>query len=361
MIVRGVDMATGNLPYLQVYQDRHGKWRYNFRRGGKTVKLPGNKLKKDFADPTLLGAYKAELERTGGIPPKIANRRGSLWHAVQDYYRSAEFRDLAASTKAEYRRSLEDITKKHGHRQFKQMRKVHIEVIRDEPLVMDGDEIVSGHGSAKNRVNALRGLCKWAVNNKIFEDNPTHGVKLYKVKRTYKRWEDEDIEAYLKVADEKATLAFYMLLYTGQRRGDAAAMTWHDYDKTAISVVPDKTKDSTGVKLWIPCHPKLKSALDKAPREGVNILMTVTGKVFTSKHLGHWISETMDKAGLRKERGLTVHGLRATAASKLAEAGCTDHEVMAVTGHSTLAMVQKYTAGAKQKVRAISAIEKLGK
>ncbi len=356
-------MTKGDLPYLKVYRDRHGKWRYYFRRGGNSVKLPGNKARKDFADPGFLSAYKAEVERTGGFSPEIVNKRGSLWHTVQDYYRSAEFRDLAASTKVEYRRSLDEITKEHGHRKFAQMRKSHVEVIRDEPLVMDGDEIVSGHGAAKNRVNALRGMCKWAVNANRIKDNPTRGVKLYKVRRTYDRWEDADVDAYLKVANDQEKLALYLLLYTGQRRGDVAAMTWHDYDGSAIHVVPDKTKDSTGVKLWIPCHPKLKDALEAAAenKTGVNILMTKTGKVFTSKHLGHWISACMDCVGLRKERGLTVHGLRATASSKLAEAGCTDHEMQSITGHSTLAMVQKYTAGAKQKVRAISAIEKLRK
>ncbi len=43
----------------------------------------------------------------------------------------------------------------------------------------------------------------------------------------------------------------------------------------------------------------------------------------------------------------------------MAEAGCTDREIMAVTGHRTTAMVSHYTRHADQKRRASAAIHKL--
>jgi len=48
-----------------------------------------------------------------------------------------------------------------------------------------------------------------------------------------------------------------------------------------------------------------------------------------------------------------------TAAAPLAEAGCSAHEIAAITGHITLSMVQPYTRGADQVTRAEAAIEKL--
>jgi integrase len=57
--------------------------------------------------------------------------------------------------------------------------------------------------------------------------------------------------------------------------------------------------------------------------------------------------------------GVTFHGLRKTAASRLAEAGCSTHEIAAITGHKTLAMVELYTRGADQKRRATAAIFRL--
>ena len=57
--------------------------------------------------------------------------------------------------------------------------------------------------------------------------------------------------------------------------------------------------------------------------------------------------------------GLVFHGLRKSAAARLAEAGCSEHEIMAITGHKTLSEVQRYTRQARQKTMAQSAIAKL--
>ncbi|OIQ25455.1 MAG: hypothetical protein BM562_17220 [Alphaproteobacteria bacterium MedPE-SWcel] len=55
---------------------------------------------------------------------------------------------------------------------------------------------------------------------------------------------------------------------------------------------------------------------------------------------------------IRKELGLVgygFHGLRYSAAGELAEAGCTDHQIAAITGHKSLSMIQKYSKSANQK------------
>lgn len=55
---------------------------------------------------------------------------------------------------------------------------------------------------------------------------------------------------------------------------------------------------------------------------------------------------------IRKAAGLTAYslqGLRYSGAGELAEAGCTDQQIAAITGHKSLSMVQKYSKGASQK------------
>ena len=44
-----------------------------------------------------------------------------------------------------------------------------------------------------------------------------------------------------------------------------------------------------------------------------------------------------------------AHGLRKAAARRLAEAGCTANEIAAVTGHKTLAEVERYTRAVDQE------------
>ena len=53
------------------------------------------------------------------------------------------------------------------------------------------------------------------------------------------------------------------------------------------------------------------------------------------------------------------HGLRKACARRLAEAGCTIHQIKAITGHKTDAEVHRYTAKAYQVRLALSAFEKL--
>ncbi|GLO75191.1 hypothetical protein MACH18_22710 [Phaeobacter italicus] len=55
---------------------------------------------------------------------------------------------------------------------------------------------------------------------------------------------------------------------------------------------------------------------------------------------------------MRRVANLTeysLHGLRYGAAGELAEAGCTDQQIAAITGHKSLSMVQKFSKGASQK------------
>ena len=54
-----------------------------------------------------------------------------------------------------------------------------------------------------------------------------------------------------------------------------------------------------------------------------------------------------------------LHGLRKTAARKIAEAGATEEQIRAVTGHTTSRMVAHYTKGANQRKLAKGAILKL--
>ena len=54
-----------------------------------------------------------------------------------------------------------------------------------------------------------------------------------------------------------------------------------------------------------------------------------------------------------------MHGLRKAGSRRLAQAGATPHEIMAVTGHKSLAEVQRYTRGVEQERAAEAAFSKL--
>ena len=57
----------------------------------------------------------------------------------------------------------------------------------------------------------------------------------------------------------------------------------------------------------------------------------------------------------------SAHGLRKAAARRLAEAGCTAHEIGAITGHISLSELVRYTRAADQRRLAEAALAKTGK
>ena len=59
--------------------------------------------------------------------------------------------------------------------------------------------------------------------------------------------------------------------------------------------------------------------------------------------------------------GLSPHGLRKATCRRLAEAGCSAHKIMAISGHQTLAEVTRYTVAANRlhlAKRAVAAMER---
>jgi enterobacteria phage integrase len=53
-----------------------------------------------------------------------------------------------------------------------------------------------------------------------------------------------------------------------------------------------------------------------------------------------------------------AHGLRKASARRLAEAGCSAKQIAAITGHKTLAEIERYTRQADQEILARQAMSK---
>jgi len=104
-------------------------------------------------------------------------------------------------------------------------------------------------------------------------------------------------------------------------------------------------------------RPRLDTRGDATPSNHLTFLTTAAGKPFSAPGFTNWFREMCKAAGLPK--GLSVHGLRKAGARRLAELGCTEHEIAAVTGHASISEVQRYTKAADRKRLAQSAIRKL--
>jgi site-specific recombinase XerD len=96
--------------------------------------------------------------------------------------------------------------------------------------------------------------------------------------------------------------------------------------------------------------------LSTANRGHSTILVTAYGEWFSVKGFGQMISAATREAGLPER--CKAHGLRKAAARRLAEAGCSASEIASITGHKTLAEVERYTRAADQERLARQAIQR---
>ncbi len=226
----------------------------------------------------------------------------------------------------------------------------------------------------KNWLKALRGLMLFAVKENYRADDPTARVTAAKppVKsRGHMTWGDAQIAAYRDThpIGTVARSALELLLNVAARRGDAHRLGVQHIRHGKLCWRPHKTTRSTGKELSIKILPELQQALDAMPPRDSSLafLLNDYGKPFASAAaFGNKFADWCKAAGLEpvlcddgRTRSYRAHGLRKAACKSLAHAGCTGPEIMAVSGHSSLAQVQVYLDEIEQERMAEAAIGKL--
>nr|WP_244536829.1 tyrosine-type recombinase/integrase [Methylobacterium brachiatum] len=119
-----------------------------------------------------------------------------------------------------------------------------------------------------------------------------------------------------------------------------------------------KNEHRKPISMNVPVFSDLAEAIAAAPRTHLTFLVTEYGKPFSTVGFGNRFREWRNQAGLPH---CSAHGLRKATAARLAERGCTPHEIMAVTGPQTLEEVERYTREAQRAGLADSAWERYAK
>lgn len=331
-------MGRDDIPYLHVMVSKGRTYRYYRRDGKRWAKLDGTPGTIEFA----LSYDKAQAKYEG----RNADRHvpGSLNALIAVYKGSTDYKDLGANTKATYNYQLKALGEKFG--------KLPVNGLEPRHVLAYRDQFAEAHSAGNDRIKVLRKLYAFAIIRGLAKTNPALGIKKLS-EGSREAWPEEIIQKFRDANPAPEVLwVFQMALYTGQRRGDLCKMLWSHFDGEGIEVVQSKT----GARLWVPAHPDLKATLSTIPKRQAVILTTPKGGPWHVNHMTRAIRLATAAAGIK---GYVLHGLRKSAASYLAEAGCTDAEIMSITGHRTTAMVRKYTAGARQKRLAKSAIAKM--
>jgi integrase len=214
--------------------------------------------------------------------------------------------------------------------------------------------------AANNWLRMVRMLMKFAVSKKMLTTDPTVGIKTLKYESEgFHSWSEEDIATYYRrhPVGTKARLAMTLMLYTGCRRADAVLLGPGNIKNGFLTYTQQKNRIRKPVTLTIPVHPELRRVIDSTPMVGVKtFLVTNFGKPFSEAGFGNWMRDRCDEAGLSD---CSSHGLRKAIARRMAEAGMSPHQIQAITGHTTLKEIERYTRAARQKLMAEMAMRGL--
>ena len=338
-------------PYVRNMKTRHGKPIRYLRIGRRNIcRLPNA----DYWTPEFQDAYYAALEahRLGKTPaPMIGAERtrpGSISALIAAYYQSAEFLTLSKSTQTTYRGITERFRADYGKFLVAALERQHVRAIIAKR--------VATPAAASNLLRMVRILMRFAVEEGWRKDDPTIGVKGVKWRTDgFHSWTEEEITAFQEAwfIGTRERLAFDLLLHTGQRRSVVIRMGRQHVRDGVLTVRQQKT----GVHLVLPVHPRLQASLDEVDKGNLTFLLTAKGEPFSAAGFGNWFRDAIKEAGLPKH--CSAHGLRKAAARRLAEAGCTAHQIASITGHKTLKEVQRYTFAADQSQLAQAAMAKV--
>ena len=271
---------------------------------------------------------------------------GSINALVVRFYQSAAFTRLAPLTQSTYRNIIDRFRAKHGDKP--------VALLRADDVRRMIDARAETPAAANNYLAMIGLLMRFAVKLGWRDDDPTARVDKVRFKSVgFHSWTEAEIAAFeaRHPLGTKARLALDLMLYTAQRRSDVVRMGRQHVSGGAIRVRQTKT----AVDLEIPLHAALRASLAATPNDHLTFIVTAFGKAYTAAGFGNWFRDRCDEASLPH---CSAHGLR-KAARRLADAGCSAHEIMAITGHKTLAEAQRYTRDADQKRGARAAFVKL--
>jgi integrase len=335
------------LRYVNAFANRNRKnerVRYYFRRRGqKAIPLPGLPGSDEF-----MAAYAAALNMVPE-PVEVGVSRtlpGTINALCVSYYRSIEWSQLNATTQAKRKRVIERFREQHGTKRVATLQPAHIEMMLNK---------IETAAARRYWWTQIKPLLKFSV-PMFRKDDPTLDIARIRIKSKggHHCWSDDEVAQYRAhwPLGSKQRLVLELALETTSRRSEIVRLGPQHVRDGRIRI--DRIHGSRPVD--IPLTPELKAALDAMAPTHLTYLTTSDGKPRSPHGLAVDFAKWCDAAGLLSR--CRLHGLKKAGMRRLAEAGATGHELMAVSGHKTLSMVQHYTAAADRTRLADSAMAK---
>jgi integrase len=283
----------------------------------------------------------------------MAPKPHTLAWAIAQYRTNTAWTTLSHSTRRHRERIFEAVLRSAGAASLSQ---IGVEEIRD-----GRERRAHTPHAANDFLKAMRGFFAWAVEAGLSKENPTKAVRLLRGPNDdlgFHTWTEEEVAKFESrwPTGTRQRLALDLLLYTGLRRGDVCRVGQAHVTDGVIDIRTEKgTSNGRSQQVFIPILSCLQTSLEAVGAGDPTFILNEYGKPFTKESFGNFFTKACKAAKVPGR----AHGLRKIGATRAAENGATERELMAIFGWTTSKMATHYTRTADRKRLALRATELL--
>jgi len=274
---------------------------------------------------------------------------------IAKYKQSNMFRALAHNSKRSYLSHLDHalvMQVGNSKRLLKDTRYEDFKRKDAKQLHMDISDLVSSH-KARHTMTIFRVAWENAVDSELVEFNPFSKMKLKEAPYRHVLWTQDQIDGVINYCDANnrtsiGTLTM-MCFVLCQRIGDMRQLKWSNI----IDGRANFKQQKTGTRMSLPLNDDIMERLQLHPARNSSTVIVAnetTDRPYTSDRIDKTFEKIRAGYGLPKvmctntdtETNLWINDLRTTGITHAMRSGCTDRQLMALSGHKNPKMLERY-------------------
>jgi integrase len=212
--------------------------------------------------------------------------------------------------------------------------------------------VTGGAGTAKRTMTTLAAMLQWAVRRGYVPANPAKGVATFNTQKRERYLSADEVRRLYEAIDvcvdngnvhASHASIFRVLLLTGCRKSEIAALKWDEIDLQRKALVLPELRSKTGARR-IPLSDEVLAELKKQPR--------ISDFVFPAIKTDRAAKEERPTVGLRRSwlrvckaakiEGVRIHDLRHSFASFAVEQGESLYVLGKALGHRKASTTERY-------------------
>jgi integrase len=338
------DMPRPRPPHLHRETTRHGKpvWYVRFGKG------PRIRIRAEYGSAEFMAEYLAAASGEPR-PKKGAPAAGTLAWLLARYRETTAWAALSAATRRQRENIFLHVLETAGDKPFAKI---------STPTIVAGRERrATTPAQARNFMDAMRGLFRWAAKAGLVKTDPTAGVENPPRRKGdgFLPWTEDHVAAYEHrwPLGTRQRVWLDLLLYTGLRRGDAVRFG-RPHVRDGVGAIKTEKSGFT-LMVTLPILPVLAETLAAGPCGDLTFIAGERGQPLTKESFGNLFRDACKAAGVPG----SAHGVRKIAATRAANHGATVAQLEAIFGWSGGTMATLYTRSADRQRLAVEAMHKL--